>query len=389
MRNRFISALIMSSIVIILLAFFLKTLGIFDENIKTYPAQIKKLKIELEKDAYIFRDEVIIGAAGDGEIEYYVEEGERVYAGQPIASQTIESLEDEYDDEGRKKTYILDSLDDYMIDLEKIRSNIRSLEDELAYLVQQDKYSEIEDVKQRLGSLYIIQSAFKDSGSLTQNLPLVKATREEGRYIYYAPIPGLVGLEQSNYDQLFHINNIHLINYQKLQGIEGSSFLRQAHKNQGFIRLVDNKETYIVTELTENELALFDEGGLCTIYIGDKRISVENYQLMRTEQQTGMVFRCFEDYPGMTSSRFERVTIIPEETEGIYVKTKSIIELEGQPGVYILKNNGKKVFVPIKIKGHIADEAVIYSDYFTIYRDDEINESIETVNLYDEIVEEP
>ena len=174
-----------------------------------------------------------------------------------------------------------------------------------------------------------------------------------------------------------------------MKDIPSSSFLTQVHKNQAFIRIVDNKESFIAVELTEAELSFFVEGGLCTIIIDGNRISAENFQTLRTEQQSGMLFRIFEDYPTMTSQRKINVKLIPEETEGILVKTKSILEQDGQPGVYILKNTGRKVFLPIKIKGHVGEEVVIYSDYFTLNSGENANESIETVNLYDEIVEEP
>ena len=389
MRNRVLSTLLITSVVVVLLAFFLNTLGLFEQNLKTYPATIQKLKVELDKDAFVFRDEIILGAYEDGELEYFVEEGQRVYVGQPIARLTPSSLPEEFDSSGDKISYTLDPSEDLMINIEGIRSNIRSLEDELSYLVKQNKYDEIEDVRQRLSSLYLIQSAYKDGQGLSTTKPLIKPNFENGRYTYFAPMPGLIGLESSIYDQLFNLDNIHLINYSKLKDIPSSSFLTQVHKNQGFIRIVDNKESFIAVELTEVELSFFVEGGLCTIIIDGNRISAENFQTLRTEQQSGMLFRIFEDYPTMTSQRKINVKLIPEETEGILVKTKSILEQDGQPGVYILKNNGRKVFLPIKIKGHVGEEVVIYSDYFTLNSGENANESIETVNLYDEIVEEP
>lgn len=386
MKNKFFNALIMTAVVIVLLALFLKTLGIFEENYKTYPATIEKIKLEIDKKAYVFRDEYIVGAAEEGEIEYLVEEGERVFAGQAIARLTPKKI-NKSQEEGQEED--LPSFDELIIDVEGIRSNIRSLEDELSYLAQQNKYAEIEDVKERLASLYILQSNFKEGESLRSNLPNNQATREGGRYIYYAAVPGLIGLEQSPYDEFFHLSNMHMINYSKLSRVKPQDFNREVEKGRGFIRIIDNKESFIVAELSEEELALFEVGKLCTIEIGDISIEAENYQVMRTEQQSGMIFRVFEDYPGMTSLRTVDIKLIPEETEGIFLKTKSIVEVDGLPGVYILKKNGQKEFVPIKIKGHIGDEAVVYSDYFTIKRGEGINESIETINLYDEIVEEP
>lgn len=389
MRNKILSTLLIASAVVILFALFLNTLGLFEQNLKTYPAKIEKLKVELDKSAYIFRDEMIFGALDDGDVEYFVEEGERVYAGQLIAQLTPSSVPEQRDKEGNKLSYVLEPPEELMINIEGIRSNIRSLEDELSYLIKQNKYDEIEDVRQRLSSLYLIQSAFKDDKGLSINAPLIKSGFENGRYVYYAVRPGLIGLETSLYDQLFRPNNMHLINYSKLGEIPSSEFLRQVHKGQGFVRVVDNKESFLAVGLTEAELAFFQEGSPCTLLIDGVKVTAENYQMLRTEQQTGMLFRIFEDYPGMTSHRRVDVQLIPEETEGILVKTKSIIEQDGQPGVYILKNNGNKVFLPIKIKGRVGDEVVIYSDYFTLNKGENANESIETVNLYDEIVEEP
>ncbi|NLY73132.1 MAG: hypothetical protein GX079_05520, partial [Tissierellia bacterium] len=97
MKKKFINTLIMMIAVVVLLSLFLKTLGIFDENYKTYPATIQKIKMVIDTKGYVFRDETLIGAVEDGEIEYLVEEGERVFVGQALAKLTPvkASLEDE------------------------------------------------------------------------------------------------------------------------------------------------------------------------------------------------------------------------------------------------------------------------------------------------------
>lgn len=392
MSKRFFNTVIGGLAVVILLAIFLKTIGLFDSRIKTYPATLGKLEINLEKEALVFRDELILSANVEGKVDFLVEEAQRVYAGQTIATITPMTVQTQDSDgangeEGTKKDQL--EFSQYMVDIDTIRSNIKSLEDELSYLVKQNKYAEIADVEDRLSSFYLVQRAYDQQGGIMPSRTTVSASIEGGRYVVTAPKAGLIGLETSPFDQLFSVQNMHLIQYSTLPELPSSHVRREVKNGDIFLRIVDNKESYLVVNLTPEEMSYFKVGNLSEVIIGEDRMTAEIYQLVRTEQQTGIVFRLFEDYPKMTEYRHINVQLIPEKTEGILIKSSSILEEEGQMGVKVLSPSGVVRFVPIKIKARIGDEAVIHSDFYTLSKAEGTNESIKTVNLYDEILEEP
>ena len=387
MKKRYMSTILVGLSVVVLLALFLKTIGLFDSKIKTYPATLGKIEVDLEKTAIALRDETLLSSNVEGTVEFLVEEAQRVYRSQSVAVITPKKLPEKKEEEKENDKEI--DFTQYMVDVEVIRSNIKSLEDELSYLVKQNKYAEIEDVRARLTSFYLVQQAFEKQGGIKPAEAIVSVNSDSGHYVVSAPKAGLIGLETSLYDKLFTLGNIHLIQYNKLPELPESQVKREVRPGDIFLRIVDNKNSFLVTELTPEELGYFKLGNLCEIHIGEAQIFAEIYQIVQTEQQTGIIFRIFEDYPKMTEYRSVKVKLIPEKTEGIIIKSTSIIEQEGQVGVKVLSPSGVVRFVPIKIKARVGDQAVIHSDFYTLGQAEGTNESIKTVNLYDEIVEAP
>lgn len=390
MRKRFVNTLLLGLVVVVLLAVFLKTIGLFESKIHTYPATLGKLEVELEKTGVVFRDELILSSNVEGKVEYLVEEAQRVFSSQAIATITPGKVSDSQDGEnGKTSDTEKPDFSQYRVDIDAISSNIRSLEDELSYLVKQNKYVEIEDVKERLSSFYLVQQAYMKQEGIKPAAPVVSMTSEGGRYLVTAPKAGLIGLETSSFDPLFTLDNIHLIQYSSLPELPEASVKREVKEGDVFLRIIDNKNSFLVVELTSEEMAYFKQGNLSEIHVGDTSFMAEIYQMIRTEQQSGIVFRIFEDYPKMTEYRSVKVKLIPEKTEGIIIQNTSITEEEGQPGVKVLYPSGEIRFVPIKIKARVGDQAAIYSDFFTLNKPSGTNESIKTVNLYDEIIQEP
>lgn len=385
MKKRYMSTFLVGLSVVVLLALFLKTVGLFDSKIKTYPATLGKIEITLDKTAIVIRDEILISSNVEGKVEFLVEEAQRVYSSQSVAMITPSKLPENKEEEEKEEK----DFSQYMVDIDVIRSNIKSLEDELSYLVKQNKYAEIEDVRARLSSFYLVQQAFEKQGGIKPAESIVSVSQDSGRYIVSAPKAGLIGLETSLYDKLFTLGNINLIQFNKLPEIPESQVKREVRPGDIFLRIVDNKNSFLVTELAPEELAYFKQGNLCEIHIGEAQIFAEIYQIIHTEQQTGIIFRAFEDYAKMTEYRDVKVKLIPEKTDGILIKSTSIVEQEGQVGVKVLSPSGVVRFVPIKIKARVGDEAVIHSDFFTISQSEGASESIKTVNLYDEILEAP
>ena len=78
-----------------------------------------------------------------------------------------------------------------------------------------------------------------------------------------------------------------------------------------------------------------------------------------------------------------RVTVA--SASGLVLKDSSIVEKDGQKGVFVKNKLGEHKFRPISVKADNGEECVAYSDIYV----DEGGNFVETIGTYDEIVEVP
>ncbi|MBR5258662.1 MAG: hypothetical protein IKV51_06920, partial [Clostridia bacterium] len=76
------------------------------------------------------------------------------------------------------------------------------------------------------------------------------------------------------------------------------------------------------------------------------------------------------------------VRIITAQKTGIILETGSIVEVDGQKGVYVVNKYGDYVFTPIRIISVVGDKTVVESHTFY---DSETDTTYYTVNNYDSI----
>ncbi len=95
-----------------------------------------------------------------------------------------------------------------------------------------------------------------------------------------------------------------------------------------------------------------------------------------------VVLSCNRYYSELGSIRYGRVRIITAQKTGIILETGSIVEVDGQKGVYVVNKYGDYVFTPISIISVVGDKTVVESHTFY---DRETDTTYYTVNNYDSI----
>ena len=87
-------------------------------------------------------------------------------------------------------------------------------------------------------------------------------------------------------------------------------------------------------------------------------------------------------YKSFDRYRLKECALITSNQSGILLETDSIVESEGQKGVYVVDKLGNYNFTPIKILEQDGDVTVVEKNYF--YNEEGI--SVETVKNYDKIL---
>ncbi len=380
MNRRFLTRIFLLALAVFLIVILINITGIFLGSSDTYPAQLGTIEVAFDTEGILIRREIVYSSSVGGSVEFLVDDNTRVAKGAPILR-----INPGVTPEDKPVSKYVDRLDSLMIDLDALQARIRALEDELSYLVRENKFDEIDGVKKNLDHLYVIQNSY-DTPELT--LEPVTATGETvgGRHVIRAPMAGIVGLRMSPSDPLFAFNNRMIINYKALGTPEEGDIPTDIAPSEGLFRIIDNRASFVVLVLDQKEFEMFRglEGERINAVINEIPLRPVVEEIFETNEQNGVVLRFLETFEGDQDMRTVRIRVIPKRFSGLVIKTSSIVEEGNTQGVFVMHGENDFSFVPIRLKGVSGDEAVIYSDYFYVGDD---AEPTETVSLYDEIKE--
>lgn len=380
MNRVFLGRLVAIVIVIVLIVVVLNQIGLFKSQVDSYPAEIRLLKTEIETDAIIFRNEFLIASQQAGEVSFAIEDGQRVPKGTLIATVTPKATEQTYEPFALKP--------DWLVDMTKIEQEYTSAQDQLAYYVKENRLTDVDIVKQQLEQLLVVRTAYqKNQGFVPQKSSLASST-SGGAVQVYSPSGGIVAYTMAEDDNLFNPINMSLIDYDKYKVGQDGHIVRTVLANQPFMRIVQNRESYLLIRCDEPTMEQFVIGRRVDVIINGVNIRPVVTNIFKSNDDYGIQLTALEEYPNDYNDRMSHVTVIPQQMEGLAIKTSSLIEKDKVLGVYVLKKGYRSVFVPVQVLANFGDEAIIASDNFLTMVGDE-SVVTNTVNLYDEIVEDP
>lgn len=380
--KKFLSRVALVLFVLVLIAVVLNQIGVFKADIKSYPAQVKVLKNEYSMDAYLFRNEYILAADQAGDVSYLIEDGQRVPKGTLVATVAPRSSEKSY------SPFVLKP--EWVIDIEAVQTEYQKVQDQLSFFIKENKLSDVEEAERQLGYLAEVRNAYERMNGLTKNEPVINAIQDgSGKVQIIAPHSGIVAYSSAYDDPLFHPDNIPLLHYENYPKPEQSQILRTVLPEQPFLRIIDNRESYLVIFCDEKTMKQFTFGRRVDVMINGQDIRPYVSMIFKAGDRFGIRLTVLEEFKNDYNDRISTITVTPQKLEGLAVKISSLIEQDKTLGVYILKKGYRQEFMPVKVLGTFAEEVVIASDYFTTTDTNGLQTRIDTVDLYDEIVEDP
>lgn len=148
-------------------------------------------------------------------------------------------------------------------------------------------------------------------------------------------------------------------------------------------KIVDNSQWYLVCWVDKDRTDLYKEGGAVAIAFDDgERVQMTVEQVNSQEDWTQLILSCNRYYQFYDKYRTADCKLIRSSRTGIILEADSIVEEDGQDGVYVVNKLGKTNFVPVKILSTDGEKTVVEKNY---YYDSEGN-TVTTVKNYDEIL---
>ena len=152
-------------------------------------------------------------------------------------------------------------------------------------------------------------------------------------------------------------------------------------------KIVDNKEWYLVCWLSAAEAEDIEAGRSITVEFDDgKQLKMKVMQVNPQGQNRQLILSCNRYYEKFDSIRSGTCRLIKSSKSGIIVDSDSIVEEDGQKGVYVMsKQLDEASFVPVKVLLSHGDKAVVEKNYFINAE----GQKVSTVENYDEILKKP
>lgn len=359
---------IVTAVLSLLIVFYIgyHLVSTFTSGIETTPAMLVTKKETVTAEAYILRTEELIRSDASGSVNYSVSDGEKVAAGEKIASvysggnvrERIKEIDEEIallraSSLSETLTHTDTSGIDaqissvYLTVLDKVTSGNISYavhkRDELLSLLNKRQLI----LKSAEGYDDRIAALTEERNSLTDGIENVVAdiTAPGAGYFYSAP---------DGYEQIFSASKVDDMTIGDFD-IMTSSIPNESFQNDGTVgKLVTDYIWYIALTLPKDTYRNFDAdaAGIDMIfpYNSDIQLYMQLYRTVapKDSDEVLLIFRCGNLPPDFSFLRRQTVELVRTSYEGYSVPSAAVRLIDGVQGVYVL-DGASVIFREVKV----------------------------------------
>lgn len=376
---------------------------IFADNLKTTLPVVETLKEEFKSKAVIIKDEEVFQFDRQAVVEKEIEEGEKVRVGINVANlnflKDISSLKYELE-EVENSIKVLKEKNNtdkvFQKDKEDIIKNKEVLINNIQNNIINGNFEEITYLNNSLNFYYEKDSKiFNNKNLIGNSLKTLEEKREDlkqkisgNNVSYKTKISGILSYDIDGYENIYIPKDFENYTYKNLD-------LSQDKKlDSEFIgfKIIDNFNWYMAIKIENaDNIKHYKVNDIMNINLLDdnRKLAGKIIQINKTGKKGVVILKLRNYLYDYYKLRFVDLNIVNSSKEGFKIPTNTIIEIEGQKGVYIKDFNGIVKFKPIIIIGE-EDEYTFLDRGKSGYIDiPSQKEAVKTIGLYDEIFLKP
>lgn len=356
---------------IFLFMLFRSVPSLFATAFKTVLPEEYTVEDKIETEAIIIRKENLYKADGEGKIELYPNEGERVASGTKIAKITLlhdtSTLKQQLEEVENKIDILTKTeVDNESIknDQNKIKENIDNIIEEIQISISNEDYERAGILKDKL-SIYDgkQKNIGRDNTLINQSLDNLKKKREEiasqisqNSINYFSQEPGVISYKIDGFEEIYSINHKDDYEYSDFKEIANKQRIisnnDNVKANEPIFKIIDNFEWYMIIKIENiKDISTFEEGD--SILLTGNQIDGELkgfIERISRDKSKGLIIAKFNtDFHNYYDKRDIPVNIIKYKYDGYKIPNKAILDKDGIKGVYIKEISGIIKFRPIEI----------------------------------------
>lgn len=158
-------------------------------------------------------------------------------------------------------------------------------------------------------------------------------------------------------------------------------------KGDPVFKIVKNGKWNLIFYVEKKAGKRYAEGNSVRLRLGDQEYKaiIKTVKPSKKSGKTKVVLSCGFVYKGFLTDRNIDAEVITASAKGLKLEDQSIVEKDGVQGVLVKNKLGQYVFKRVCVKADDGENCVVYQDIFM----DEESNFVETINIYDEIVQTP
>ncbi len=353
--------------------YFIVKLGIdlFYSEQKTYLVEVGNLNIENQYQALVLRNELVVDTNLTGKITYFANEGEIVEKNHQVAEIFNDGSETVVEDSNEKEI----NRKKIEFDYNSLEYDITTLKNEILFQMDAGQYNLIPSLKQqliqkleRLDKLQTENKFLSNRTASYSEKTIGEGTLMEGqKQAIYTPANGVLTYKMDGYEDFLTIDNLYNINYDEISSLElkESSLVHTAVKPKDkLFKIVDNANYFIAAIVPNEEIDTYKNVQSISAVIDGKALEGEVYDVFTNNEKAVAVIQLRDGFDGFFSRRLINCSIIRENYRGLKIYMDSIVNIDGNIGVYTVDKERKLVFTPVKILGYDSDFAIVYNEQF-------------------------
>lgn len=328
---------------------------------------------ENEYDCLIIRNEVLIFPERQGDVQYLVNEGDKVRKNYRL----FQIADGKPDENGQPVPVDIKTSGGFMkatyenLDIQRQVEDIRGFCMDGAY-----------------EKVMLIEEAMADKISQAGMQPEKSepVQRFSGKF---SPVSGIVSFYMDGFEEILDVDSVGELDMIRIREEAMNPRLIKsdsAKPETPILKIIDNTVWYVYVYTDLRNIGRFTEGSNVKVVFADDEV---NAKVMESHNEIGNCYallRINEQAKAMSEKRKSRLNIVNQNIEGLILPTNSLVYQGEQVGVLVKDLNDKAIFKPVEIKGKNNDWTIVSDRVF--YRDlGQGNlEAVDTVKLYDEII---
>ncbi|MGI6735744.1 MAG: HlyD family efflux transporter periplasmic adaptor subunit [Anaerovoracaceae bacterium] len=150
-------------------------------------------------------------------------------------------------------------------------------------------------------------------------------------------------------------------------------------------KISDTADWYMVCWVKESRVAYYEKGVSVSVRLPHGTISAVVDRVSKEKRRWKVVLHSRQYYRGLTRLRSCDAKLIALDERGLVVSNKCLTQRKGRTGVYVRSVTGDYVFTPVQVLGTDGKKTVIAEGAYV----DAHGRSVNTVNMYDEVLRHP